>query len=119
MLFGVAMEPVKKRTKFVLHSDQDILAKQQAGKNKNTTKTEQHADQAFRKFLSECGEMNTDYWSYDEPELDSFLSKFWFGARKDPDSEYETDSDDPDKQILMYSANTMLCFKSDFKVKRT
>ena len=34
----------------------------------------------------------------------------WFGARKDPDSDYESDPDDPQKKKLMYSANTMKNF---------
>ena len=105
------MEPAKKRTKFVLYSDQEIQAKQDAGKNKNTTKTEQCTDWAFRKFLTECGETNTEYWNYEEPELDFFLCNFWFGARKDPDSDYDSDEDDADKTNLMYSANTMKSFR--------
>ena len=77
------------------------------GKNKNTTKTKELTDRAFRKFLSKCSEKQLDYWNYAEPELDNFLCKFWFGAHKDPESDYETDSDYPEKKYLMYSANTM------------
>ena len=83
------MEPkTKKRkittTKSVLYTDQQIKEKQEAGKNKNTTKTDERANRAFRNFLKDNGESNLDYWNYEEPELDSFLSRFWFGARKDP-----------------------------------
>ena len=48
---------------------------------------------------------------YEEPELDNFLSKFWFGARKDPDSDYESDEEDPEHHKLMYSTNTMKSFR--------
>ena len=84
------------KPKFVVYTDEEIRAKQEAGKNKNTTKTEERADRAFRKFLAECGETNLDYWSYDEPELDNYLSKFWFGARKCPDEYFEEDPNDPE-----------------------
>ena len=65
----------------------------------------------FRKFLAQCGETNLDYWSYEEPELDNYLAKFWFGARKSPDSDYESDTEDPERKNLMYSANTMRSFR--------
>ena len=110
------MEHPKKKLKLssnkaVIYSDDQIKEKQKAGKNINTTKTEEWADRAFRKFLAQCGETNLDYWYYEEPELDNFLSKFWFGARKNPESDYESDSDDPERQNLMYSANTMKSFR--------
>ena len=76
------VELPQKKTKFILYSDEQIKAKQMAGKNINTTRTEERANQAFRRFLSESGEMNLDYWLYEEPELDNYLSKFWFSARK-------------------------------------
>ena len=61
--------------------------------------------------MRQCGETNVDYWYYEEPELDCYLSKFWFGARKDPDSDYESDNDDPERTNLMYSVNTMRSFR--------
>ena len=109
------MEPQKKKTKvernqFVVYSDDQMKEKHEAGHNKNTTKTEERANRAFQKFLRQCGETNVDYWYYKEPELDCYLSKFWFGARKDPDSDYESDNDDPERTNLMYSVNTMRSF---------
>ena len=61
--------------------------------------------------MTQCGEVNLEYWSYEEPELDNYLSKFWFGARKNPDSDYESDKDYPECQNLMYSSNTMKSFR--------
>ena len=110
------MDPPKKKFKtqkhkFVVYSDAEIKAKQEAGKNRNTTKTEERADHAFRRFLEECGATDLNYWYFDEPDLDNYLSKFWFGARKDPESDYESDEDDPERKKLMYSANTMKNFR--------
>ena len=111
------MEPPKKKVKksdkqrFVLYSDKEIKDKQEANKNKNTTKTEDRANNAFQKFLKQIGKTDLDYWNYDEEELDNMLCKFYYGARKDPDSDYDSDSDDPQKTRLMYSANTMKNFR--------
>ena len=51
------------------------------------------------------------YWLYTEDKLDIMLEKFWFGACKDPDSDYESDPEDTEKKSLMYSANTMKNFR--------
>ena len=82
------MEPQKKKQKIkcIVYTDEELIKKQEAGKNKNTTKTEERANRAFQKFLMQCGESNVEYWLYKEPE---------------------TDSDDPERKELMYSANTM------------
>ena len=110
------METPKKKLKLtksrsVIYSEEQIKQKQVAGKNANTTKTEERADRAFKKFLAECGENKLDYLYYKEPELDAYLAKFWFGAKKTTESDYETDSEDPEHQNLMYSANTMKSFR--------
>ena len=60
--------------------------------------------------MQQAGKDNLDYWYYEEDDLDIMLEKFWFGARKDPDSDYDSDADDPQKTQLMYSANTMKNF---------
>ena len=109
------MEPQKKKfkgnCKNIVYTDEQIKAKQDGQKNKNTIKTEERANRAFRRFLHDCGEVDLDYWNYDEPELDNYLSKFWFGARKSPDSDYESDQDDLEKTQLRYTANTMRNFR--------
>ena len=63
------------------------------------------------KVLLQYGKSDLHYWNYDEEELDSMLAKFWFGARKDPDTDEETDTEDPKKMNLMYSTNTMKNFR--------
>ena len=109
MLF--VMGPAQKKftnkaSKFIVYLNEDIRAKHLAGKNVNTTKTEE--DHVFSRFLKQCGETNLDYWFYEEPKLDSFLSNFWFGARKDPDSDYETDSDNSEGKICKYYAKFLV-----------
>ena len=116
-LADAEMEPVRKKkktnnnTRFILYSDKEIEEKRKSNKNRNTTKSEERANSAFQKFLSQCGKTDLEYWLYDEEELDSMLSKFWFGAQKDADSEEDTDTEDPKKTNLMYSANTMKNFR--------
>ena len=97
--------------RFVLYSDKEIEDKIQANKNRNTTKSEQCANSAFQKFLSQYGKDNLEYWFYDEEELDSMLAKFWFGSRKDTDLDAESNTDDPKKMNLMSSANAMKHFR--------
>ena len=102
----------KKRNKIL--TDAEIEEKKQKLTNSNTTKQEERADRAFRKLLEECGVESTEYWLYTEPELDYYLGKFYFGARKD------IDSDDEQMQGLSalekdvkrkYSANSMQSFR--------
>ena len=109
------MESKKKKLKTnhknIVYTEEQIKAKQEGQKNVNTIKTEERANRAFRRFLHDCGEVDLNYWNYDEPELDSYLSKFWFGARKSPDSDYESEEDDSEKTQLRYTANTMRNFR--------
>ena len=110
------MEPAKKKLKqsksrFIIYSEEEIKQKNDAAKNINTSQSEERANNAFQKFLRECGRDDVKYWLYDEEDLDNMLSKFWFGARKDADDNYESDPEDNQRQGLMYSANTMRNFR--------
>ena len=103
---------VKKRNKIL--SDEEIESKKQRFTNSNTTKQEERADRAFRKFLQECGAVSTEYWLYEEDELDNFLGKFYFGARKDIDSDDEEmrNLSDEEKDVKRkYSANSLQAFR--------
>ena len=71
--------------RFLLMNDSDLEVKTKQCKNDNTEKSERRAHKAFTNYLLAmgCPEEATDYWNFTEPELDRYLSKFWFGARKD------------------------------------
>ena len=110
------MEPVKKKLKtksdrFVLYSEQELKSKHDASINKNTKHSEDRANSAFQKFLTQAGKTDLNYWLYEEDELDLMLEQFWFGARKDPDNCYDSDEDDSQRTNLRYSANTMRNFR--------
>ena len=110
------MEPPRKKLKgksnrFVLYSEDELKSKHDASINKNTKHSEERANTSFRKFLAQVGKTDLDYWLYEEDELDIMLEKFWFGARKDPDTDYQSDNDDSQKTKLMYSASTMRNFR--------
>ena len=79
----------------VVYSEEEIQAKCRKQKNKNTEKSERTADNAFKKFLIACGFADdaTNYCEFEPDVLDTYLAKFWFGARKDASS--DTDEDDP------------------------
>ena len=110
------MEPPAKKLKaksnrFIVYSEEELKSKHEASVNKNTKHSEDRAHSAFTKFLSQTGKTDLDYWLYEEDELDIMLEKFWFGARKDGDTDYLSDHDDDQKTKLMYSANTMRNFR--------
>ena len=96
---------------FLSMTDEELEEKSKKCRNHNTMKAEEHADKAFRTFLvwNGCDENNTDYWNFDEPTLDKYLSKFWFYTRKNttnPDSQEE----DPEIKEQLYKANSLKNF---------
>ena len=101
--------------RFLVINDTEFEQKTKKLKNDNTKKCEDRAHRAFTTFLIANGveENNTDYWYYSEPELDKFLAKFWFGARKDfNEVEGQFDSEeDPDLKSRMYKASSLRNFR--------
>ena len=98
--------------KDIVITDEDLEKKLITGKNLNTVKSEKKADKAFRNFLTANGCTNTDYWYFEEPELDNFLAKFWLCTRKEEQSDSEeSDNDDPEKKNKKYSANSIRSFR--------
>ena len=71
--------------RFLVLDDSNLEEKTKKSKNDNTEKVELRAHKAFTNFLvaNGCNPDDTDYWNFSEPELDKYLSKFWFGAHKD------------------------------------
>ena len=66
----------------IILTDQELESKNKAAKNKHTENQNKCADKAFRNFLIKAGCESTEYWLYEEPELDTHLEKFWHGVRK-------------------------------------
>ena len=100
--------------RFVVMDDEELLVKTKKCKNENTEKSERRADRAFTNFLiaTGCPKEETDYWNFTEPELDSYLAKFWFGARKDIcEDNPATAEDDPELKSRLYKANTLKNFR--------
>ena len=82
-------------------------------KNDNTIKTEKWIDKAFMTFLTTMGvdEKNLDYWNYTKPELDTYLDKFWFGARKNVDMDTPDLEQDDNMTGMLYKANSLCNFQ--------
>ena len=94
-------------------NNDELANKSKRAKNENTEKAEKRAHKAFNNFLLAIGisEDKTDYWNYEEPELDNYLAKFWFGARKISDNDEEEDTtDDPELKQRMYKATSLRTF---------
>ena len=77
----------------------------------NTVKSDNKADRAFRRFLTSSGCTNTDYWFFEEPELDNYLAKFWLGVRKEEDIDSDSENDQKDQKDIKYSVNTLRNFR--------
>ena len=103
-----------KKERFLILDDEELAKKAKTCKNKNTERSEKRANTAFTKFLEACGEEGDQlqYWTLPEDELDGYLAKFWFGARKDGTdfSDEEDFEDDPNLNEQCYSANTLKNF---------
>ena len=97
--------------RFIVMSDEDLELKSQKSKNENTVKAERKAHKAFTNFLIVMGvqEENCDYWHFTEPELDGYLSKFWFGVHKAPAE--DSQDDDPELKQQLYKANSLRNFR--------
>ena len=105
---------MSKRKRFVILDDNDLDKKSKQCKNINTEKSDMRAHRAFTKFLEAYGKTGEDleYWNYTESELDNFLSKFWFGARKDTSDENdENEDEDPENKKGLYTANSLRNFR--------
>ena len=103
--------------RFLVINDEELANKSKKAKNENTEKAEKRAHTAFTNFLLAMGldKNKTDYWNFEEPELDGYLAKFWFGARKlkqeDDDKEQEQVQLDPDMKERMYKATSIRTFR--------
>ena len=75
----MASGPPAKR--FAHFSEKELEEKALSVQKKNTLRNEEKAVRAFKEYLSEV-EAPTDFFVFNEPELDSYLSKFWFCLRK-------------------------------------
>ena len=90
------MEPQRKKQKIkcIVYTDEELIKKQEAGKNRNTTKTEERARPRRSVDFSTAMWPNqaVEYWNFMK-NLNSILFYLSFGLEpgKDPDSDYESD----------------------------
>ena len=82
----------------VVYDEDTISLKRKKSENQNTVKSEERANRAFQRFLSQCNVDSTEYWFYTEPELDNYLAKFYLGARKFASETDPTFQKDPDQK---------------------
>ena len=85
-------------------------------KNKNTERSDKRAHTAFTKYLQAYGleGEELEYWKFEASKLDTYLAKFWFGARKDVEDFSDDNEDfepDPALKDKCYSANTIRNFR--------
>ena len=101
--------------RFLIIDDDKLAVKSKQAKNENTEKAEKRADKAFTNFLLTMGvsDDKTNYWNYEEPQLDGYLAKFWFGAHKlsPEDSQDSEEIIDPQMKDRMYKATSLRTFR--------
>ena len=74
----------EKRKRFDLDISESIVAEKHIKlQNKNTKKGERTAQKQFMEYLKEIGCIQTQFWEFDDCELDRHLSTFWFAARQE------------------------------------
>ena len=78
--------------RFKILFDEELAAKKLKLRNQNTLAAERHADKAFKAFLLESGCQSVEYCLYSEKQLDSWIMKFWFGARTMNNEQYTVNS---------------------------
>jgi hypothetical protein len=66
--------------RMIILTDEDVIAKKEKLKNKNSRASEERAAKILRIWL-ETAELQLDFENFSDETLDSCLSKFWFGAR--------------------------------------
>ena len=100
----MAEEPKQPQKKcFKQLSDEELKAKRRDLQNSNTLNAEKCADKALKQFLAESGASSVEYYFFEEQDLVTWLSKFWFGARMMPEKDEE--------EGKLYSVSTLRSFK--------
>ena len=98
---ATADEPLAKRYKKVTNSD--ILKKEEEYKNANSAANERKAVKNFKMYL-QFNEKDTDFFNFEEPELDEWLGKFYLGTRTEKGEYYSSGS----LHTLRYGLNRAL-----------
>ena len=93
---------------FRIFTNEELKEKQYSVQNENTFRQDKKVNHVFKEFLREAGTSSKEYTLFEEPELNDWLKKFWFAARKK-----RKDSEDG-----QYSVNS-LQYKTVFKVSNT
>ena len=70
------------KRRFPTITNDELKTLQTNTENKNTKSQDQKWDKVFKSFLAEH-DMDCDFYAFDIPTLNEWLSKLWFGARQD------------------------------------
>ena len=92
-----------------------MATKAKKAKNVNTEKSDMRAHRALTKFLQALGKEGEDleYWNYTASELDNYLAKFWYGARKEPSDDEINENQDEEVELksTLYTASSLKNFR--------
>ena len=68
---------------------EEINEKELQFKNNNSLKNEKKAVDAFKAYLEQINVENTDFFVFNEEELDGHLATFWWNARTKTGEKYK------------------------------
>ena len=77
--------------RFEFTDDNDLTTKREKLRNPNILRVRFKMWKSARE-ISNCKNMNADYWLLDEPELNKLMSKFWFEVRTQEGKKYTVSS---------------------------
>lgn len=89
--FGSSGPPQKRFKTFTDEEYQELL---KGADNKNTSGCDSRFMKAFKLYLTENGVPadQQDFWTFDDATLDSWLGRFWLGARQKNSKKYKLNS---------------------------
>ena len=81
------------KRRFPVITNESLKSLQQNCENKNTKNQDNKWEKVFKCFLAEH-DMDTDFYDFDIPTLNEWLSKLWFGARQDNSKKKKKQNED-------------------------
>ena len=95
------------KRRFATITDESLKTLQLNSENKNTKSQDEKWEKVFKSFLEEH-EMNSDFYAFDVPTLNDWLSKLWFGARQDNScKKRQKEETEEEKEGKRYRANSL------------
>ena len=106
-IFFVIITEMADKKRFPTITNDSLKALQLSIENKNTKSQDEKWERVFKSFLNQH-DMHSDFYDFDIPTLNEWLSKLWFGARQDNSKKKnKTDVQEDENEGKRYHANSL------------